>query len=69
MPRYKLRTLLIALAIGPPIIALAWWYGRLAVGVLALALLVFPELLVYAFGGLCYLFGGKSRDASDEKRA
>ena len=66
--RYRLRTLLILMAVGPPIIALAWWYGRLAVGVLILALIVFPELLIYAFGGLYYLIGGKPRDASDEKR-
>jgi fatty-acid desaturase len=66
--RYRLRTLMIVLALGPPIIALAWWYGRLAVGVLVLALIVFPELLIYAFAGLYHLFGGKPRDASDEKR-
>jgi hypothetical protein len=65
--RFRLRTLLVVLALGPPIIALGWWYGRLAVGVLALALIVFPELLIYAFGGLYLLIGGKPRDASDEK--
>jgi len=28
MPRYSLRTLLILLALGPPILALCWWrYG------------------------------------------
>jgi len=66
--RYTLRTLLIVLALGPLIIALAWWYGRLAVGVLVLALIVFPELLIYAFGGLYLLINGKPRDGSDKKQ-
>lgn len=25
MPRYKLRSLLIVLAVGPPLLAVAWW--------------------------------------------
>jgi hypothetical protein len=28
MPRYKLRTLLIVLAIGPPVLAGAWWMSN-----------------------------------------
>jgi hypothetical protein len=31
MLRYKLRTLMIVLALGPPVLACAWWFGsRLA---------------------------------------
>jgi len=26
--RYRLRTLLIALALGPPVLALEWWYWK-----------------------------------------
>ena len=69
MPRYKLRTLLIVLALGPPIIALAWWYGRTAIVLFLLACLVCPELVFaafgYGFGGLCHLIaklpGGNDR--------
>ena len=45
--RFDLRTLLIALALGPPLIALEWWYWK----ELSLALLV---LLVV---GLCLILG------------
>jgi hypothetical protein len=30
-PRYKLRTLLIVLALGPPVLAGAWWAGGLMI--------------------------------------
>ena len=75
--RYGLRTLLIVLALGPPAIALAWWYGRVAIGLFLLALLVCPELIfgaviytfVYTFGALCHLIGGKPlREMFDDKK-
>jgi hypothetical protein len=71
--RYRLRTLMIVLALGPPVIALAWWYGRVAIGVFLLAILVCPELIfgafVYTFGALCHLLSGKPiRDMFDDKK-
>jgi len=56
------RTLLILLAILPPVLALAGWCWKMAVAALVLALLgMFPELLVagfvYAFGAICHLIG------------
>jgi hypothetical protein len=44
--RYRLRTLLIVLALGPPVIGLAWRYGKVALGLLALTLLFCPDLLI-----------------------
>lgn len=41
MPRYPLRTLLIALAVLPPAIAGAWWLWKVAGGII---------LLILAFG-------------------
>ncbi|MDX1948052.1 MAG: hypothetical protein SFU86_21820 [Pirellulaceae bacterium] len=59
--RYRLRTLLILIAVGPPVIALAWWYGRAVIGVVVLAMIFCPEILfgvfAYTFGGLCHLIG------------
>lgn len=61
MLRYKLRTLLIVLALGPPLIAVAWWYGqRIPAWVIALAVCaMIPHLLMgafgYGFGVLCHL--------------
>jgi hypothetical protein len=76
--RYRLRTLLIVLAIGPPLIALAWWYGKAALGILILALLVSPMLIldllmavfVNGFGALCHLIGRLpgGNDRQDTKR-
>jgi hypothetical protein len=43
--RYRLRTLLIVLALGPPVIALAWWYGKLIIALLVITLLVSPSLI------------------------
>jgi hypothetical protein len=68
MPRYKLRTLLIVLALGPPIIALEWWYwkesslGLLALLVVGLSLILWLlNLMLWAlariFGALCDLMG------------
>ena len=50
--RYRLRTLLIVLAFGPPAIALAWWYGKVAIALLVLALLFCPDQLILAGQGL-----------------
>jgi hypothetical protein len=63
--RFRLRTLLIALAIVPPAIALAWWYGKAAVGLLVLALLVCPDVFVFAVQGIWWIVamtGSKIRD-------
>ena len=63
MLRYKLRTLLILLVVGPPLLAVAWWYfRRIPLWVVALiAIAALPELLVAAFingfGALCHLIG------------
>jgi len=67
--RFRLRTLLILLAVGPPVIALAWWYGRVAIGVFLLALFFCPELIfgvfAHTFGALCHWIGGKPRDRKE----
>ena len=61
--RYRLRTLLILLAVGPPIIAAAWWCGtQIPVWVYFLAFIaLLPDLLIagfaYTFGALCHLIG------------
>jgi hypothetical protein len=34
MRRYKLRTLLIVLAVGPPVLAVCWWHWTVALGLL-----------------------------------
>jgi hypothetical protein len=64
--RFRLRTLLIALALGPPVLALAWWYGRVAIGELLLVLLTLPALIFfilgYTFDVLCHLIGVKPSD-------
>jgi hypothetical protein len=51
MPRYTLRTLLIALALGPPLIALEWWYWKES----SLALLVLEVVSLYLILWLLYL--------------
>jgi len=51
MPRYSLRTLLICMAIGPPAIALEWWYWKES----PFALLVLIVVSLYSFLGLLYL--------------
>jgi hypothetical protein len=32
--RYRLRTLLIVLALGPPVLAVCWWHRTVAAGLL-----------------------------------
>jgi hypothetical protein len=71
--RYRLRTLLIILALGPPVFAVAWsiYSQRLPLWlVLAVSLVtIIPWLLVgafgYGFGALCHLIarlpGGRDR--------
>ena len=50
MPRYKLRTLLIVVALGPPALAGAWWAARQDREALEVLLLVavFPLSVFYA---------------------
>jgi hypothetical protein len=59
--RYSIRTLLVLMAIMPPMLAVGWWYWRPALSVLLLAIIFCPELpfalLGYTFGGLCHLIG------------
>jgi hypothetical protein len=54
--RYRLRTLLIVLGLGPPVIALAWWYGKMAMGLLVVALLFCPDIFILAGQGAWALF-------------
>jgi hypothetical protein len=60
--RFRLRTLLILLAVGPPLIALAWRYGKLAIGLLVFALIACPQLVVELAMLLCHLVGGTPRN-------
>jgi hypothetical protein len=48
MLRYKLRTLLILLAVGPPLLAVAWWFWEAALALVALALILEPALFIDA---------------------
>jgi hypothetical protein len=73
MFRFRLRTLLIVLAIGPPVIALAWWYGRLIIAVLVITLLVAPSLIFdvvnlsyYSIRAIRRLIDGSPREESKE---
>jgi hypothetical protein len=73
MFRFRLRTLLIVLTLGPPLIALAWWYGKTAIGLMLLALLFCPDLLFLAGQGAWALFGWLSKASKrldpDENRS
>ena len=51
MPRYSLGTLMICMTLGPPAIALEWWYWRAS----PFALLVLIVATLYLFLGLLYL--------------
>ena len=71
--RFRLRTLMIVLAIGPPVIALAWWYGKLIIALLVITLLVSPSLIFdavnlsyAAFSLLRRLTRGSPREESKE---
>ena len=71
--RFRLRTLMIVVAIGPPVIALAWWYGRWIIAVLVITLLVSPSLIFdavnlsyYSFRAVRRLIGGSPREESKE---
>ncbi len=71
--RYRLRTLMIVLALGPMVIALAWWYGKLIIALLVITLLVSPSLIFdavnlsyYSFRALRRLIGGSPREESKE---
>ena len=74
--QFRLRSLLIVLALGPPFIALVWWYWKTALVMYLLACLVCPELALlpfiaafgYGFAGLCHLIA-KSPGGNDRKDA
>jgi len=62
--RYRLSTLLILLAVGPPVLAAAWWCFCRPVPVWVFAVVLaalIPELLLvafcYGFGAICHLIG------------
>jgi hypothetical protein len=71
--RYSLRTLMIVLALGPPTIALEWWYWKesslalLALEVVSLYLILWLLHLILwlverMYDTLCQLIGVKPRD-------
>jgi len=73
MMRFRLCTLMIVLALGPPVLALAWWYGRTIIALLVITLLVAPSLIFdavnlsdYLFRALRRLMGGSPREESKE---
>jgi hypothetical protein len=49
--RFRLRTLLIALAVGPPLLALEWWYWKES----AFALVALEVVSLYVILWLLYL--------------
>jgi hypothetical protein len=55
MPRYKLRTLLIVLALGPPVLASIWLFptrAAIALSCVAVAAVILPvAILVWRNGG------------------
>jgi hypothetical protein len=70
--RYRLRTLLIVLAVGPSVIALEWWYWKespfalLPLIVISVCLILgLLNLIVWAlermYAALCQLIGMKPR--------
>jgi len=78
MPRYTLRTLQIVLALGPPIIALEWWYLRESSLALLIPLVVIVSLIVWLldltlwalariYDALCQLIGVKPRRIPADK--
>ena len=79
--RYRLRTLLIVLTLGPPVIALEWWYWKessfalLVLIVVGLSLILgLLNLILWVLGricdALCQLIGVKPRSlpADDSKQ-
>ena len=46
--QFRLRTLLIVLAVGPVVLAVAWWYWKAAIGLALLTLLFFPDAYILA---------------------
>jgi len=69
--RYRLRTLLIVLAVGPPLLAGAWWAWVTFNGLLLLALIfVLPQFLYLVPPLIDWLLGVKNQTASpDENRS
>ena len=78
--RYRLRTLMIVLTLGPPVIALEWWYLKESSLALLVLLVVSVCLIVWLldltlwvlarlYDALCRLIGVKSRrvPADDSK--
>jgi len=55
MFRYRLRTLLIVLALGPPVLAGVWWYRELLGPVLVMIAAVITGASPIALGWICSL--------------
>ena len=51
--RYRLRTLLIVLAVGPVVLALAWWSRGIGIGLLAALALIAPMFALAAIAKVC----------------
>ena len=64
---------MIVVAVAPPVIALAWWYGKFIIALLVVTLLVGPSLffdipmfVYYSYRALCHLIGRSPRDKGKE---
>jgi hypothetical protein len=75
--RFRLRTLLILMAMGPPLIALEWWYWKasslalLALEVVSLYVILWVLYLILwllerMYYVLCQLIGVKPRGVPDD---
>jgi len=76
--RYRLRTLMIVLALGPPAIALEWWYWKesslalLVLFVVSLCLILWLLNLILwvlarIYDAVCQLIGVKPRGAPADR--
>jgi hypothetical protein len=66
--RYRLRTLLIVLTVGPPLLAGAWWVWVAFNGLILLALLfVLPQFLYLVPPVIDWLLGVKNQKASPDE--
>ena len=54
--RYRLRTLLIVLALGPPLIAVAWWGAQATIAARSKPPVTPPAVGDFQMGGCKYIF-------------
>jgi predicted PurR-regulated permease PerM len=52
--RYRLRTLLVALTLGPPVLALEWWYWKESSLALLVLLVVILSLILWLLNALVW---------------